>query len=205
MSWRDGACALFGHAVDNRRFAAARGSRRCVSCGQASLPLDGRTIRVRHTLSCFLGRHDYRRTHTRHGHDEYVCVRCGHPLLFASGANPYAARPAFRKKVRYLCGLTGHAVHVVCARNGFTEYACGCGHSFLLPRPGLRRVWHPARCVAGGHRVRFVERRAGHDEFRCRDCGHPFAFVPPAPRVEAQPATGRRGAAARRLQASSRA
>ena len=203
MGWRDWTCAVVGHAVDNRRFAAARGPRRCVCCRRTSLPLDGRTIRVRHTLTCFLGRHDYRRTGARHGHDEYVCVRCGHPLLFASEANPYGAAAAFRKKVRYLCGVTGHAVHVVCARHGFTEYACGCGHSFLLARPGLRRVWHPARCVAGGHRVRLVERRAGHDEFRCRDCGHPFAFVPPPAADVLSPERAERPAAP--AQASSRA
>jgi hypothetical protein len=176
MAWKDLACAVFGHAVDNRRFARATRSRRCVSCAAPYLPLDGRTTRVRHTLSCFFGHHTYTPTETRHSHREYMCLRCGHPLLFASGRDPYADLPTFEKKVRYLCGVTGHAVHEVCARNGFTEYACGCGHSFLLPRPGLRRVRHPAVCIAGGHRVSFVERRAGHDEYRCRDCGHPFVF-----------------------------
>jgi hypothetical protein len=205
MGWRDWTCAVIGHAVDNRRCAAVGGPRRCVCCRRTSLPLDGRTIRVRHTLTCFLGRHDYRWTDERHGHDEYVCVRCGHPLLFASGANPCGAAAAFRKKVRYLCGVTGHAVHVVCSRHGFTEYACGCGHTFLLARPGLRRVCYPARCVAGVHRVRLVERRAGHDEFRCHDCGHPFAFVPPLPVMESRPPPALAGGAAAPAQASSRA
>src|SRR6185503_1061447 len=103
-----------------RRDAWAR--RHCGHCRTAYLPLDGAPTRVRHTLSCFLGRHTYELTDVRHGHDEYVCVRCGHPLLFESGSSPYRAARAFRKKVRYLCGLTGHAVHVVTARGGYTEY-----------------------------------------------------------------------------------
>jgi hypothetical protein len=180
MKWKELTCAVLGHAVDNRRFARRAGRRRCHGCGAAYLRRDGSATRVRHTLSCFLGRHTYRPTDRRHGHNEYVCVQCGHPLLFESGSDPYRRVASFEKKVRYLCGLTGHAVHVVCARNGFTEYACGCGHTFLLREPSRRRVRHPAVCVAGGHRVGFVEHRAGHDEFRCRDCGHPFGFVPPA-------------------------
>ena len=187
MGWRRLTCAVFGHAVDNRRFARSAAGRRCVSCGTRYLPRDASTTRVRHTLSCFLRHHTYAPTETRHGHNEYICVRCGHPLLFEAGSDPYRRSPSFRKKVRYLCGLTGHAVHEVCARNGFTEYACGCGHTFLLSRPGLARVRHPAACVTGGHRVRFVERRAGHDEYRCRDCGHPFGFSSSSSRTKSTP------------------
>ena len=116
-------------------------------------------------------------TAVRAGHNEYVCVRCGHPLLFETASDPYAGAPSFPKRVRYLCGLTGHRVHVVCQRNGFTEYACGCGHTFLLGRAGLARVRHPLICVLAGHFVRFVESRAGHSEYRCRNCGHTFGFV----------------------------
>lgn len=178
MSWRRVTCRVLGHAVDNRAFARGEGGPRgCVCCGARYLGRDGSATRVRHTLSCFLGHHTYERTATRHGHHEYVCVRCGHPLLFESATDPYAVAGSFAKRVRYLCGLTGHAVHVVCRRRGFTEYACGCGHTFLLEAPGLWRIRHPAVCVMAGHFVRFVEHRAGHDEHRCRNCGHTFGFV----------------------------
>ena len=44
-----------------------------------------------------------------------------------------------------------------------------------------KRVWHPAVCVTAGHYLRFVENRAGHDEYRCRNCGHTFGFKVPLP------------------------
>jgi hypothetical protein len=180
MDWRSLACRALGHAVDNPTFArGGEGPRRCVACGTPCLAEDGSRTRVRHTLSCFLRHHTYAPAATRHGHHEYVCVRCGHPLLFQSTSDPYRGARSFDKKVRYLCGLFGHRVHVVCRRHGLTEYACGCGHTFLLAAAGLRKVRHPAACVAGGHRVAFVERRGGHDEFRCRDCGHTFEFSLP--------------------------
>ena len=183
MDLRSLACRVLGHAVDNQAFARGDGRhRRCVSCGADYLRPAGLT-RVRHTLSCFLGHHHYRWTAVRHRHNEYVCVRCGHPLLFDARSDPYRRARSFTKRVRYLCGLTGHRVHVVCRRRGWTEYACGCGHSFLL-RAGLDRIRHPAVCVAGGHRVAFVEHRAGHDEYRCRDCGHTFGFVRKAPGLD---------------------
>ncbi len=37
----------------------------------------------------------------------------------------------FKKKVRYLCGLFGHRVRHVTTRDGYEEFACFCGHSFL--------------------------------------------------------------------------
>jgi hypothetical protein len=174
MRWSRLTCAVLGHAVDNRRGDGPQ--RRCLCCGARYLLRDGSATRVRHTLSCFLGHHTYQRTATRHGHHEYVCTRCGHPLLFKTDSDPYAASRSFTKRVRYLCGLTGHRVHVVCPRNGLTEYACGCGHTFLLARRGLKRVRHPAVCVTTGHYVRFVESRAGHEEYLCRNCGHTFGF-----------------------------
>jgi DNA-directed RNA polymerase subunit RPC12/RpoP len=170
-------CGLWGHHVDNGRFARERSSNRRCRCGASYLRPDGTLTRVRHTLSCFLGHHTYRRLVDRDGQHEYVCVQCGHPLLFAAWCDPYAADAQFRKKVRYLCGLFGHCVRHVVERNGFHEYACHCGHTFLLPVAATDRVRHPARCVLSGHRIRYVTSRAGFAEYMCRDCGHPFCFV----------------------------
>jgi predicted RNA-binding Zn-ribbon protein involved in translation (DUF1610 family) len=197
MDFRSLACRVFGHAVDNHTFARGRAEhRRCLSCGVEYLGRGGDLTRVRHTLSCFLGHHTYRWAAARHRHNEYVCAQCGHPLLFEAGSDPYRRARSFTKRVRYLCGLTGHRVHVVCRRQGMTEYACGCGHSFLLPA-GLQRIRHPAVCVAGGHRVAFLQSRAGYDEFRCGDCGHTFAFLGPATRREDAGAGATRSRSAR--------
>jgi hypothetical protein len=171
-------CALFGHEVDNRRFAAEGPVKSC-GCGRVILRDDGSETRTRHTLSCFLGHHTYSRIGTRHGHNEYMCRQCGHPLLFDVRNDPYVAAPSFEKKVRYLCGIFGHRTHVVTTRAGVTEYACGCGHSFLRKDSSLRRVTHPPICVAVGHFVRFVERRGGYSEHCCRNCGHTFGFSTP--------------------------
>ena len=113
----------------------------------------------------------------RDEHCEYACVQCGHPLVFHVDRDPYAESAIFKKKVRYLCGLFGHQVHMVVDRNGFREFACHCGHSFLKPEGDQQlHITHPAICVCSGHRIRFVARRAGYAEFVCRDCGHPFCF-----------------------------
>jgi DNA-directed RNA polymerase subunit RPC12/RpoP len=169
-------CAFFGHRVDNRERARGGSAVLACGCGEPYLGRRGET-RVRHTVSCFVKGHTYVPTGARHGHNEYVCTRCGHPLLFARDCDPYARQERFGKKVRYLCNLFGHAVHTVCRRSGFTEYACGCGHTFLRPVDGLARVTHPPVCLFAGHFVRFVEHRDGHAEYRCRNCGHTFGFV----------------------------
>ena len=169
-------CAFFGHRVDNREFGRAASRDLECGCGRPYLR-EGEETRVRHTLSCFFGGHTYVPTGTRHGHNEYVCDRCGHPLLFEQERDPYAGEGRFAKKVRYLCNLFGHRVHTVCERHGFTEYACRCGHTFLRRRPGLARVTHPPICTVAGHFIRFVERRDGYAEHRCRNCGHTFGFV----------------------------
>lgn len=170
-------CAIWGHAVDNQAFA--RDGRHCTRCGDAMLADDGASVRVGHTLSCFLRHHTYREVTRRHGHTEYACVRCGHPLLFASDADPYAGRPGFVKKVRYLCGLFGHHVHTVTERDGGTEYACHCGHSFVHQPERRELVRHPLACVLLGHWITFVETRGGYSEYACRTCGHPFLFTAP--------------------------
>ena len=55
----------------------------------------GAVTRVRHTLSCFLGHHTYQHLVDRDDHHEYVCVQCGHPLLFAADSDPYADSAIF--------------------------------------------------------------------------------------------------------------
>jgi hypothetical protein len=155
------------------------GPNRWCRCGELYLTADGTHTRVRHTLSCFLGHHTYQRMAERDAHHEYVCVQCGHPLVFEADADPYAGTARFKKKVRYLCGLFGHRVHRVGERNGFVEHACHCGHSFLKSDRRARVIRHPLVCVALGHFVRYVSSRAGYSEYVCRNCGHPFCFADP--------------------------
>ena len=159
-------CTVWGHHVDNHTFKRASEPGRQCRCGAAYLAEDGSLTRVRHTLACFLGHHTYERLTVRDGYHEYVCVQCGHPLLFHADRDPYATTTRFGKKVRYLCGLFGHRVHLATTRDGFAEYACHCGHTFLKPGTGLSKITHPPVCVAAGHFIRFVTRRAGYAEYR---------------------------------------
>lgn len=167
-------CWIWGHAVHNELFA--HGGRACTRCGRPMLRDDGAVVRVGHTLGCFFVKHTYERVTDRHGHTEYACVRCGHPLLFEVGGDPYADRGVFDKRVRYRCGLFGHHVHRVTERGGGTEYACGCGHTFVHHPAAKTLVRHPLRCVLLGHWIAFVERRGSFSEYACRACGHPFLF-----------------------------
>jgi len=66
-------------------------------------------------------------------------------------------------------------------RDGFVEYACFCGHSFLKEQKIEGKIRHPAICVVAGHYIHFLSRRAGYAEYVCRNCGHPFCFADPAP------------------------
>ena len=170
-------CALWGHVVDNEVFTRTRGRTRRCRCGAEYLGEDGTRTHVRHTLSCFLRHHTYVRLADRDGAHEYVCVRCGHPLVHPADADRFATRDRFAKKVRYACGLFGHRVRVVAVRDGFVEYACHCGHSFLKPHDGARKIRHPLLCFFTAHRVRFLTRREGYAEYVCDDCGHPFCFA----------------------------
>ena len=167
-------CGVWGHAVQNEVYE--RGERACTRCGRPMLRDDGRVVHVGHTLGCFFVKHTYERVADRHGHTEYACVRCGHPLLFAVGHDPYADRGIFDKRVRYLCGLFGHRVHPVTERDGGTEYACGCGHTFVHHPAERTLVRHPLRCVLLGRWIAFIERRGRFSEYACRACGHPFLF-----------------------------
>lgn len=168
-------CLAWGHAVDNRAFTAH--GRACTRCGRACLDDDREIVRIGHTLSCFVRHHTYERVVERDGHTEYACVRCGHPLLFARERDPYRTRGRFAKRVRYVCGLLGHRVHRVTDRDGGTEYACHCGHSFVHQPARRDVVRHPLPCVLLGHWVRFVDTRGAFSEYACRRCGHPFLFA----------------------------
>jgi DNA-directed RNA polymerase subunit RPC12/RpoP len=170
-------CAVLGHEMDNRTLAGDGAIPRCARCQEPFLHDDGRVTHTRHVLGCFLRHHTYVRTGARDGHNEYTCLRCGHPLLFEATQDPYADAALFEKRVRYLCGLLGHHVHAVGERHGLTEYACRCGHSFLLAGRGQGKVTHPLVCTLSGHRVVFVERRGTYREHRCVDCGHTFGVV----------------------------
>jgi hypothetical protein len=177
--WRRAACAAFGHRVGNRYFTTNPAGRQC-PCGDTYLAEDGSETRASHTLGCFFFGHRYTKLAERDGHAEYTCDVCGHPVLFALGDSRYAAKTAFRKQTRYLCGLLGHTVHKVADRLGTTEYACHCGHSFLRGGPEAATIRHPLVCVFAGHFIRFFERRGERSEFVCRNCGHTFCFGPRA-------------------------
>lgn len=170
-------CALWGHHVDNHVFKAATGHTRHCRCGAEYLAEDFSVTRVRHTLSCFLGKHHYEKLADRDGCHEYVCTQCGHPLLFDAEHDPYAASTTFKKKVRYLCGLFGHRVRHVSTRKGFEEYACHCGHSFLKETTVSGKIRHPAICVVSGHFIHFLAKRGGFAEYVCVNCGHTFCFA----------------------------
>lgn len=170
-------CALFGHKVNNLIFQASNDSRKRCDCGVEFLQENGRETRISHTVSCFLFGHSYERVCARNGHVEFVCRQCGHPLLFETAQRVYAEQRAFRKKVRYLCNLFGHRVHSVVERDGFTEYACRCGHTFLKQEKHRSFIKHPPVCLFAGHYVSYVSHRAGYAEFLCRNCGHTFCFT----------------------------
>lgn len=166
-------CRIFGHRVHNRAFFEH--GHTCTRCQEPILQRDAVT-HVGHTLACFLRVHTYDLLAERDGHREYVCVRCGHPLLFRADNDPYDGS-SFTKKVRYFCSLFGHDVHHVARRNALEEYACGCGHSFLKGQEALAHIRHPLVCFFHGHRIEWFGSRGMLDEYVCRDCGHPFCFT----------------------------
>ncbi|MBL8203564.1 MAG: UbiA family prenyltransferase [Blastocatellia bacterium] len=169
------ACFFLGHHFDNRDTSIVA-SGQC-QCGESLIDADGLTVHVRHNLVCLLGGHTYEKIGERDGHGEYVCVGCGHPMLFAIGDSPYSRQDHFRKFVRPQCGMAGHGVHRVTERGGMTEYACHCGHSFLLSQKALRKVRHPLICLLTGHAIKPFVREDGVQEFRCEHCGHPFCLT----------------------------
>ena len=117
-------------------------------------------------------------------------LRPAHAIVLP--APSHLERGRFSRKVRYRCGLFGHHVHQVTERDGFTEYTCFCGHSFLKTGQVARKVRHPLVCFFTAHRIRFVVRRGGFAEYVCRDCGHPFCFADAAQTADVtDPATCR--------------
>jgi hypothetical protein len=58
-----------------------------------------------------------------------------------------------------------------------TEYVCGCGHSFMKHRSGLKKIKHPVICTLFGHFVRFLGKRDGCSEYWCSLCGHTFCYA----------------------------
>ena len=168
-------CTLLGHKVDHTRIAR-NSPTPCVRCGAAILAQGPTASRLAHTLSCFFGWHHYVVCGKHGQHNEYVCERCGHPLLFELGSDPYSSHNEFKKKVSYLCGLMGHRVHIVKNDSKATEYACRCGHSFLKAQSDLKVIRHPLKCVVLGHYVIVNDIRDLWAEYVCLRCGHPFCF-----------------------------
>jgi hypothetical protein len=70
---------LWGHHVDNHVFKQSGGHDRRCRCGSDYLAEDRSVTRVRHTLSCFLGKHDYEKLADRDGCHEYVRVHAVRP------------------------------------------------------------------------------------------------------------------------------
>ena len=168
-------CKLLGHKVHHTTIAKDSATR-CVRCGTAILDRGHGVSRVAHTLSCFFGWHHYIAVASRAAHNEYVCERCGHPLLFELARDPYSSHDKFKKKVNYLCGLFGHRVHIVETGSKTTEYACRCGHSFVKTQKALTLIRHPPTCVVLGHFLTVNEIRGEWTEYVCIRCGHPFCF-----------------------------
>jgi DNA-directed RNA polymerase subunit RPC12/RpoP len=166
-------CFFFGHDVSVQSLHEHDQS---CSCGEAVLSEGNPETHVRHNLKCFFGGHKYAKIGVRDGHAEFVCEDCGHPLLFKINDEKYGSHDEFHKPVSYGCIFRGHRLHLVAKRQGLFEYACDCGHSFLLDEANRQRFWHPLICFFAGHFIRLQSKREGMSEFRCRNCGHPFCF-----------------------------
>lgn len=168
-------CSLLGHKVDDTKITKDTRTP-CARCGIAILDQNQSVSRVAHTLSCFFGGHQYVPIARRSRHNEYVCKRCGHPLLLEVARDPYDSNEKFKKRVNYACGLLGHRVHVVETGAKATEYACRCGHSFLKKETALELIRHPLSCMLLGHYLIVNQLRGEWMEYVCFRCGHPFCF-----------------------------
>lgn len=120
---------------------------------------------VRHTLSCFLGKHHCEKLADRDGCHEYVCTPCGHPLLFDAEHDPSGASTTFKKKDRHsaICVISGHFIQFLTRRGGALKPsgpqnlepsynpAHEAGHLGHVHRPEVRE---PVSAVFGAaHRI----------------------------------------------------
>jgi hypothetical protein len=128
-NWKRAVCAAFGHDVDG--ISWDRNGACCRRCAAPFLFVAQYETRISHTVSCFLCGHTYHPIGVREGHNEYVCVRCGHPLLFFVASDTYRESLSFTKRVRYLCNLFGHKVHQVTTRHNRTESGAISGGSAI--------------------------------------------------------------------------
>jgi DNA-directed RNA polymerase subunit RPC12/RpoP len=179
--YRDLICPLFGHRPVSPGFENLPNTGNLCRCGSDILGEETET-RLRHVPDCFLKGHTCMRLDNRDGHHEFVCSSCGHPILIEEERTKYSKLRSLHKKQRYLCSVFGHQVHKVVDREGMTEYACRCGHSFLKTQNDLGEVKHPMVCLFSGHFVTFLAHRGDYAEYLCRNCGHTFYF--PGPTVE---------------------
>ena len=170
-------CKLFGHRPRSPRIdSPGKGSNLC-RCGADILREDESETRLSHVPSCFLFGHTCIRVTNRSGHYEFVCRSCGHPLLFEEKAHTeYEPLKSLEKRQRYFCSVFGHRVHKVKGREGLTEYACRCGHSFLKQQSNLSEIKHPLVCLYSGHFVNFLTYQGVYAEYLCRNCGHTFYY-----------------------------
>jgi DNA-directed RNA polymerase subunit RPC12/RpoP len=166
---------VFGHSLRQIKISSAV-STLCGRCGEAILDQGTTASHVSHNLSCFFRGHHYVHIATRAAHDEYVCDKCGHPLLLELVRVPHENRTNFTKRVNYGCGLRGHRVHVVANGLRGTEYACLCGHSFVKTTSAMTIIRHPLACIVQGHLLKINEVRGEWAEYVCCRCGHPFCF-----------------------------
>lgn len=169
-------CPLFGHRPQSGQMDTPwPPSPKMCRCGTDILGHETET-RLRHVPDCFLKGHTCVKIDNRDGHHEFMCSSCGHPILIEEERSGYAGKRSMHKRQRYLCSVFGHRVHEVTKRDGMTEYACGCGHSFLKSKDDLTEVKHPLVCLFSGHFVTHLARREGYSEYLCRNCGHTFYF-----------------------------
>jgi transposase-like protein len=156
-------CLLLGHQAANR-----------CDCQTHAFAEDSTLRHIRHVLSCFLGGHHFEWIASRQSHNEYVCHSCGHQLLLGTD-HKVVGMPLWRRP-RYFCSVFGHDVRRIGERFGFSEYVCGCGHSFMKRKATLKKIKHPLICTLFGHFVRFLGRRDGYSEYLCQVCGHTFCY-----------------------------
>ena len=75
------------------------------------------------------------------------------------------------------CMLFGHAVsNILFATTQGAVRHCPCGNSYLGQNEETR-VSHTVSCFVFGHEYIRIAERSGHNEYVCRQCGHPLLFA----------------------------